>query len=80
MMEKHIAIALMGIFYAAYLGKKYVQGRQGITTNQIGKGAKPRKVLHLAKRPPSSCHILQNQCRFLQVITLETNHHSLFFV
>lgn len=45
MMEKHIAIALMGIFYAAYLGKKYVQRRQGITTNQIGKGAKPRKVL-----------------------------------
>ena len=45
MMEKHIAIALMGIFYAAYLGKKYVQWRQGITTNQIGKGTKPRKVL-----------------------------------
>lgn len=35
----------MGIFYAAYLGKKFVQRRQGITTNQIGKGAKPRKVL-----------------------------------
>ena len=45
MMEKHIAIALMGIFYAAYLGKKYAQRRQGITTNQIGKGTKPRKVL-----------------------------------
>ena len=45
MMEKYIAIALMGIFYAAYLGKKYVQWRQGITTNQIGKGTKPRKVL-----------------------------------
>ena len=45
MVEKYIAIALMGIFYAAYLGKKFVQRRQGITTNQIGKGAKPRKVL-----------------------------------
>ena len=45
MVEKYIAIALMGIFYAAYLGKKYIQRRQGITTNQIGKGAKPRKVL-----------------------------------
>ena len=35
----------MGIFYAAYLGKKYVQRRQGITTNQIGKGTKPKKVI-----------------------------------
>ena len=45
MVEKYIAIVLMGIFYAAYLGKKFVQRRQGITTNQIGKGTKPRKVL-----------------------------------
>ena len=35
----------MAVFYSAYLGKKSAQRRQGITTNQIGKGDKPRKVL-----------------------------------
>ena len=35
----------MAMFYTAYLGKKYSQRRQGITTNQIGKGSKPRRVL-----------------------------------
>ena len=35
----------MAVFYSAYLGKKFAQSRQGITTNQIGKGDKPRKVL-----------------------------------
>lgn len=35
----------MAVFYSAYLGKKIAQRRQGITTNQIGKGDKPRKVL-----------------------------------
>ena len=38
MAEKILALSLMGIFYAAYLGKKLAQSRQGITTNQIGKG------------------------------------------
>lgn len=45
MASKIAAIALMIIFYAAYLGKKFAQRRQGIITNQIGKGSKPRKVL-----------------------------------
>ena len=35
----------MAVFYSAYLEKKSAQRRQGITTNQIGKGDKPRKVL-----------------------------------
>lgn len=40
MADKIIALTLMGIFYAAYPGKKLVQRRQGITTSQIGKGAR----------------------------------------
>ena len=39
------ASVIMAVFYSAYLGKKIAQRRQGITTNQIGKGDKPRKVL-----------------------------------
>ena len=45
MATKITAIVIMGVFYSAYLGKKIAQRRQGITTNQIGKGDKPRKVL-----------------------------------
>ena len=45
MATKITAIVIMAVFYSAYLGKKFAQSRQGITTNQIGKGDKPRKVL-----------------------------------
>ena len=45
MATKFTAFVLMAVFYSAYLGKKFAQSRQGITTNQIGKGDKPRKVL-----------------------------------
>ena len=45
MATKITAIIIMAMFYTAYLGKKYSQRRQGITTNQIGKGSKPRRVL-----------------------------------
>ena len=45
MATKITAIVIMAVFYSAYLGKKSAQRRQGITTNQIGKGDKPRKVL-----------------------------------
>ena len=45
MATKITAIIIMAVFYASYLGKKYSQRRQGITTNQIGKGSKPRRVL-----------------------------------
>ena len=45
MATKITAIIIMAVFYSAYLGKKSAQRRQGITTNQIGKGDKPRKVL-----------------------------------
>lgn len=44
-----IAIALLAIFYAAYFGKKVLQRRQGITTNQIGVGNKPKRVLRIEK-------------------------------
>lgn len=40
MTTKIIAFALLGIFYAAYFGKKIAQKRQGIQTNQIGVGNK----------------------------------------
>ena len=45
MATKITAIVIMAVFYSAYLGKKIAQRRQGITTNQIGKGDQPRKVL-----------------------------------
>ena len=45
MATKITAIIIMAVFYSTYLGKKFAQRRQGITTNQIGKGDKPRKVL-----------------------------------
>lgn len=45
MFPKIIAIALLAIFYAAYFGKKVLQRRQGITTNQIGIGNKPKRTL-----------------------------------
>ena len=45
MIEKITALILMAIFYTAYLWKKLAQKRQGIKTNQIGKGNKPKKVL-----------------------------------
>ncbi|MGN1219674.1 MAG: methyltransferase family protein [Candidatus Cryptobacteroides sp.] len=45
MATKITALIIMAVFYSAYLGKKFAQRRQGITTNQIGKGDKPRKVL-----------------------------------
>ena len=45
MATKIPALIIMAVFYSAYLGKKSAQRRQGITTNQIGKGDKPRKVL-----------------------------------
>lgn len=44
-----IAIALMAIFYTAYLSKKFVQRKKGITTNQIGQGDKPRRVIRVEK-------------------------------
>ena len=43
------ALAIMAIFYAAYFSKKFAQRRQGITTNQIGKGTKPKRVLTIEK-------------------------------
>lgn len=45
MLTKIIAIALLGVFYAVYFGKKIAQRKQGITTNQIGVGNKPEQVL-----------------------------------
>ena len=49
MIAKIIAFALFGIFYAAYFGKKAVQRRQGIQTNQIGVGSKPKRVLRIER-------------------------------
>lgn len=49
MTEKIIALILMAVFYAAYLWKKLAQKRQGISTNQIGKGDKPKNVLRIER-------------------------------
>ncbi|MGM9749249.1 MAG: methyltransferase family protein [Candidatus Cryptobacteroides sp.] len=45
MATKITALIIMAVFYSAYMGKKFAQRLQGITTNQIGKGDKPRNVL-----------------------------------
>lgn len=49
MIAKIIAFALLGIFYAAYFGKKAAQRKQGIQTNQIGVGSKPQRVLRIER-------------------------------
>lgn len=49
MTTKIIAFALLGIFYAAYFGKKIAQKRQGIQTNQIGVGNKPKRILRIER-------------------------------
>lgn len=49
MTTKIIAFALLGIFYAAYFGKKAAQRKQGIQTNQIGVGSKPQRVLRIER-------------------------------
>lgn len=39
----------MAIFYGAYFGKKMHQRKQGITTNQIGKGSKSADALRIER-------------------------------
>lgn len=39
------ALAVMAAFYTAYFTKMILQRRQGVKTDQIGKGNKPKKVL-----------------------------------
>ena len=48
-LTKIIAFALLGIFYAAYFGKNIAQKKQGIQTNQIGVGSKPKRVLRIER-------------------------------
>ena len=40
-----MALAVMATFYTAYFTKMLLQRRQGVQTDQIGKGNKPRKLL-----------------------------------
>lgn len=49
MIIKIAAIIVMAVFYAAYLGKKMSQKRQGVKTNQIAVGNKPRNVMMVEK-------------------------------
>ncbi len=46
---KITALALLANFYAVYFGKKVAQRRQGIQTNQIGVGSKPKRVLRIER-------------------------------
>ncbi len=39
------ALAVIAAFYAAYFTKMFLQKRNGVKTNQMGKGDKPKKVL-----------------------------------
>ncbi len=49
MIAKITALALLAIFYAVYFGKKAAQRKQGIQTNQIGVGCKPKRVLRIER-------------------------------
>lgn len=40
-----VALFILGVFYIAYFAKMILQHRNGIKTDQIGKGSKPRKLL-----------------------------------
>lgn len=42
---KCAALSIMLVFYLAYFSKMLLQRKQGIQTNQMGKGTKPKKVL-----------------------------------
>lgn len=39
------ALMLLAVFYAAYFAKLLLQKRKGVTTDQIGRGKKPKKTL-----------------------------------
>ena len=52
-----ITMIVLVVFYSVYLIKKNLQKKQGIQTNQIGKGAKARKTL-LIERIMGSCSIV----------------------
>lgn len=43
------AMVILAVFYGFYVSKIFVQNRQSIRTNQMGKGNKPRKVLLVEK-------------------------------
>ncbi|MCL2631869.1 MAG: isoprenylcysteine carboxylmethyltransferase family protein [Coriobacteriia bacterium] len=42
-----ITLALLGIFYSAYLAKALTMKRRGITVNLLGKGDKPKSSLYI---------------------------------
>ncbi len=43
--KKILAICIIIIFYFAYFTKMIMQKKQGIKTDQMGKGLKPKKTL-----------------------------------
>ena len=43
------ALVAMAAFYAVYLGKMLAQRRQGIRTDQMGRGEKPKRVLRVER-------------------------------
>lgn len=71
------AIVLMGIFYSIYLVKQLAQKKQGIQTQHIGKGNKPKKTLIVEK--------LMGNCSWIIVvielvsILWNANHSNAFF-
>lgn len=52
-----ITIIALAVFYSVYFIKKNLQKKQGIETNQIGKGAKAHKTL-LIEKIMGSCSIV----------------------
>lgn len=42
---RFVALLLLAVFYAAYFVKLLLQKRNGVTTDQIGRGRKPKKTL-----------------------------------
>lgn len=43
------SLSVMAVFYIAYFSKLLLQRRQGVQTDQIGKGAKPKHVLRIER-------------------------------
>lgn len=43
------ALIVLAAFYAVYLGKMLAQRRQGIRTDQMGQGSKPKRVLQIER-------------------------------
>lgn len=64
------ALAVIAIFYIAYFSKMLLQHKNGVQTNQIGKGAKLFKVLIIETLVKIATYVVV----FIEVISILANH------